>query len=294
MLRKAVVPAAGLGTRLLTATKEMPKEMLPIFISEKDGYVLKPILQIVFEQLYDAGIREFFFVVGRGKRIVEDHFTPDWSYVNYLKTKNKHAQAEMLAAFYRKVEDSFIGWVNQPQPLGTGDAILRAEKFVGNNHFIVAAGDNLYIGENIPRKLIQLHEKMSGSWLTVKRVQDPTKYGVISGQPLQDNIYIVKEIEEKPAKPKTNLANTSLYIFQPEIFDCIRETPPSPRGEIEITTSIQLLIQQKAKIYAYIVDTYWVDVGTPKTYLEALIYSIKISADTPSLQNIITLLNHQK
>ena len=291
MIRRAVVLAAGLGTRLVPYSKEMPKEMLPIFIWEAGGYVLKPILQIVFEQLYDAGVREFFFVVGRGKRAVENHFTPDWEYVNFLRMKKKYVQADMLEAFYRKVEDSFIGWVYQPVPKGTGDAVLRAERLVDDGDFIVAAGDNLYIGENVPRRLVELHDRLGGSWLTVKRVADPRKYGVVSGKPVEESVVEVEEIVEKPPEPKSDLANTSLYIFSPEIFDCIRDTRPSPRGEIEITSSIQLHINRGGKVYAYVADTYWVDVGTPETYLEALIYSLKLSADSESLSRVVEILN---
>ena len=105
-ITKAVILAAGLGTRLVPYSKEMPKEMLPIFQKENGETVLKPIIQVVFEQLFDAGIREFCFIVGRTKRAIEDHFTPDWDYVDLLLQKNKEFQARMLENFYRKIEES--------------------------------------------------------------------------------------------------------------------------------------------------------------------------------------------
>ncbi|MEM2294189.1 MAG: hypothetical protein QXX41_13030, partial [Nitrososphaerota archaeon] len=120
--------AAGLGTRLLLATKEMPKEMLPLFSSGRNvDLLLKPVLQLIFEQLYDLGFREFCFVVGRGKRSIEDHFTPDYNYIELLKGKNKVNLVKNLEEFYQKVEKSIIFWVNQPEPRGFGHAVLMAE-----------------------------------------------------------------------------------------------------------------------------------------------------------------------
>ncbi|HID40780.1 MAG TPA: hypothetical protein EYP33_01340, partial [Pyrodictium sp.] len=119
MIDTAVIPVAGLGTRMLPATKEQPKEMLPVPMrNSRHGLVFKPFLQLVFEQLYDAGIRRFIFVVGRGKRSIEDHFTPDWGYAHYLEQRGKKREAELLYEFYQRLEDSTLVWVNQPEPRG--------------------------------------------------------------------------------------------------------------------------------------------------------------------------------
>ncbi|MEM5866902.1 MAG: sugar phosphate nucleotidyltransferase, partial [Candidatus Aenigmatarchaeota archaeon] len=127
MIRKAVIPAAGLGTRLLPMTKETPKEMLPIVVNRDNGTVcLKPMLQAVFEQLYSEGFREFAFIVGRGKRAIEDYFSPDYNFVEYLKRKNKNQSALELEEFYEKIKNSTIVFVNQPAPSGFGDAVHRA------------------------------------------------------------------------------------------------------------------------------------------------------------------------
>ena len=292
---KAVILTAGLGTRLVPYSKEMPKEMLPIFSRVGDALVLKPVLQVVFEQLYEAGIREFCFVVGRGKRRIEDHFTPDWDYVEFLRREKKYLQANALERFYRMVEDSYITWINQPKPKGTGDAVLTAERFVGGEYFVVAAGDNVFIGENVAEKLLNVYSKVKAPLMTVKRVKDPTRYGVIVGRrakaPNVDMpLYEVEEIKEKSEKPPSNLANVSLYVFPPEIFDAIRETEPSPRGEIEVTSSIEKLIKKGVKFYALEVDTPWVDVGTPETYLEALLCSIKASSTNREVKGVIDQL----
>jgi len=146
MLNKAIVPAAGLGTRLTPATKEQPKEMLPVFTKAANGQIcLKPLVQMIYEHLYDFGLIEFCFIIGRGKRAIEDHFTQDYGYVNMLKDKGKDTSALDLESFYDKLEKSKIVWVNQPEPKGFGDAVLRAKPFVGDEEFLVHAGDTYII-----------------------------------------------------------------------------------------------------------------------------------------------------
>lgn len=274
---KAVILAAGLGTRLLPYSKEMPKEMLPIFFLEGGKVVVKPILQAVFEQLYEAGVRDFCFVVGRGKRAVEDHFTPDWSYVELLESKGKLDEAKILSAFYEMVQSSNIVWVNQPVPRGTGDAVAQARGFAGNEHFFVAAGDNIFLGENVARKLLMLHREFGSAVMAGKRVEDPRKYGVLVGRTVSDRVIKLEKIIEKPREPPSNLANTSLYLLPPSIFEAVDECKPSPRGEIELTDAIQKLIEWGEEVYAYDVGSvYWVDVGTPETYLDAMLLSLKV------------------
>ncbi len=280
---KAVVLAAGLGTRLLPYSKEMPKEMLPIFVVDGGKPVLKPILQVVFEQLYEAGVREFCFVVGRGKRAVEDHFTPDWSYVELLEMKGKRDAALMLTRFYEMVEDSDITWVNQPVPRGTGDAVLRARRFAGDGYFIVAAGDNVFIGENVARRLLELHGELGGAVMAAKRVSRPERYGVIVGERVSERIVRLRRLLEKPREPPSDLVNTSLYLLPPETFDALQQCRPSPRGEIELTDAVQMLVDWGHEVYAYDVgDAYWIDVGTPESYLDALLLSLKASG-SPSM-----------
>ena len=143
-VRKAVILAAGLGTRLLPYSKETPKEMLPISVEENRVLVLKPVLQVIFEQLYDAGVREFCFIVGRNKRLIENHFTPDNGFIEYLYKKNKDSYAKVLDDFYRKLENSHVTWITQPYPRGTRDALMKARKFAENEPIIVSAGVNLY------------------------------------------------------------------------------------------------------------------------------------------------------
>src|SRR5213083_1490813 len=151
-----------MGTRLLSATKEQPKEMLPIFARGMRGDLcLKPIVQLIFEQLYSVGFREFCFIVGRGKRAIEDHFTPDFSYVSMLDSKGLGDAAMELEAFYKTVDGSTVVWVNQPEPRGFGDAVLKAKSFAGNDRFLVHAGDSHFISRNADhlRRVMALSEE---------------------------------------------------------------------------------------------------------------------------------------
>jgi UTP--glucose-1-phosphate uridylyltransferase len=218
LLKKAVIPAADLGTRLLPITKELPKETLPIVALMKNGQpCLKPMLQTIFEQLYDAGFREFAFIVGRGKRAIEDHFLPDEDFIRYLKNKNKNKKdlAQELQEFYNKINDSNIVFINQPKPKGFGDAVARASLFTGNEKFLMQAGDDLIISKNNNhlKRVTKTFEKYDADTLfLVEEVSDPRNYGVITGKEIKPSIFQVTNIVEKPKKPPSNLAIVALYI----------------------------------------------------------------------------------
>jgi len=164
MIRKVVVPAAGLGTRLFPATKEQSKEMLPIFSKTVNGDMsVKPVVQMVFEQLYDAGLREFCYVVGRGKRGIEDHFMPDANCIKNLEGMGKSGQASDLEDFYQKLDTSTIMYVNQPEPKGFGNAVLMTQPFVQNEQCLVHAGDSCIISKDMDylKKLLHAYEKFN-------------------------------------------------------------------------------------------------------------------------------------
>lgn len=293
MLRKGVLLAAGLGTRLVPYSKEMPKEMLPIFEGVNGKVFLKPIIQKIFEQLYDAGVREFCFIVGRGKRVIEDHFTPDWAFVEYLENHGKEEYAQLLRDFYGKIESSYIAWVNQPIPRGTGHAVYMARTFVGDDFFFAAAADNIFIGENVASRLAELYSRLESPVLAVKRVADPRKYGIITGKEIENGIYEVEGVVEKPKVPVSNLANTSLYVFPPEIFRAIEESKPSPRGELEITDSIQILLSRGIKFYAYESKADWIDTGTWETFFRAIALSLKHSGGFNIVSDILEILREK-
>ena len=276
MIRKVVIPSAGLGTRLLPATKEQPKEMLPIFAKSNDGELcLKPLLQIVFENLYDVGLREFGFITGRGKRSVEDYFTIDSGFVELLKNGNKLGLAKELDAFYEKVGSSHIAFINQPKPRGFGDAVHRAKMFTGTEAFLVHAGDDLIISKKnqyLQNLISAFEEHKASAVLCAEKVRDPRKYGVIIGDKVANNLYQVRRVVEKPSTPPSNIAVVAVYAFSSSIYQAIEETPPDANGEVQLTNAIQKLIDQKHSVYAVELSSEEkrLDIGTPQSYLEAL------------------------
>jgi UTP--glucose-1-phosphate uridylyltransferase len=276
LLKKAVIPAAGLGTRLLPITKEFPKEMLPIAAQMKNGQLcLKPMLQTIFEQLYDVGFREYAFIVGRGKRAIEDHFSPDEDFIQYLKNKNKKDVAEELQEFYNKINNSKILFINQPKPKGFGDAVARASIFTGNEQFLMQAGDDLIISKNNNhlKKSIKTFENYDADVLfLLEEAPDPRNYGVITGKEIKRNLFQVTNIIEKPKKPPSNLAIVALYIFKPIIYKAISEVKPDKNGEIQLTDAFKLLVEWNCKVYGLKLDPTErrVDIGTAKSYTTML------------------------
>lgn len=276
MFRKAVIPAAGLGTRLLPATKEQPKEMLPIFARSVNGFLcVKPFLQLVFEQLYDAGFEDFCFIVGRGKRSIKDHFTFDNSFLERLLQKSKFELAKELNNFYEKVRKSNIVFVNQPEPRGFGDAVFHAKKFTGNEPFLVHAGDDLILSKNnqYSKRLVQVFESQRAEAVFyVQKVKDPRRYGVITADKVDENLYRVMEIEEKPSSPLSNLAAIAIYAFSPKIYTAIKRTLPDVNNEIQLTNAIQHLINENCAVYALELKKgeKRIDVGTAESYWNVL------------------------
>ena len=276
MLKKAVIPAAGLGTRLLPITKEFPKEMLPIAALMKNGQLcLKPMLQAIFEQLYGVGFREFAFIVGRGKRAIEDHFSPDEDFIQYLKNKKKEELAEELQDFYGKINNSKMLFINQPKPKGFGDAVSRASMFTGNEEFLMQAGDDLIISENNNhlKKAIKTFEKHDVDTLfLLEEVADPRNYGVITGKEIEPNLFQAVSVIEKPKKPPSNLAIVALYIFKPIIYEAISNVKPDENGEIQLADAIKQLIEWGSKVYGLKLDPTEkrVDIGTAQSYIAML------------------------
>lgn len=277
MINKVVIPAAGLGTRLLPATKELPKEMLPLFMKTDRGHVcVKPLLQIIFEELYKDGIKNFCFVTGRTKRSIEDHFTPDYNYIAQLKEGSKFTYAEEVNRFYKMLEESSVFWVNQPEPKGFGDAVLKAEAFLlDNEDFIVYAGDNYIISpkNTYLHRLISTHERLgSDATFLVNEVENPSQYGVIIGEPIDDRIFKVKGAIEKPKTPPSKMAIQAVYVFNKKIFKALKSINPDAGGELQLTDAIQWLIEHHSKIFALQLETdeIRIDIGSPDTYWQAL------------------------
>ena len=275
MIRKIVIPAAGVGSRLLPMTKEIPKEMMPMFIRDKSNEIIvKPLIQIIFEQSYSKGIREYCFIVGKQKRAIEDHFTPDY---NFLQNLNDGKTRKELHDFYLKLNKSRIFWINQQKPLGFGDAVLSAESFVGKEDFIVNAGDTLISWNNqLLKKLIKTRLKgKNDAMLLLQEVPNPKRFGVAVIKHKKNDL-VVTNVEEKPAKPKSNLAIIAIYHFKPSIFKALREV--KTEKELQLTDGIQKLIDWGGQINALIVkkNTTVVDIGTVESYRNALSFNISI------------------
>ena len=269
MIQKIVITAAGLGTRLLPITKEIPKEMMPVFLHGKNGEpVVKPLIQAIFEQFFHQGLREYCIIMGRQKRIIQDHFTIDEKFLKNFKKKSKYRQD--LEKIYLMLNRSKISWVNQPEPRGFGDAVKRAQSFVGNDDFLVIAGDTLLPkGDKIIKKL--MNTRLNGkndATLILKEVPDPRRFGVAIIDQIK-NKTVVKNVEEKPKNPKSNFSIVALYRFRPSIFKAIKETRHGKK-EVQLTDGIQKLIEWGGKINAIVMNKndVVVDIGTAESYLE--------------------------
>jgi len=288
VLRKAVIPAAGMGTRLLSVTKEQPKEMLPVFAKAMNGDLcLKPIVQLIFEQLYSVGFRDFCFIVGREKRAIEDHFTPDLSFISKLDSKGLDSTTGELQAFYKMIDDSTLVWINQPAPRGFGDAVLKAKGFAGNDRFLVHAGDSYFISKNAEhlRRLVRISEESKADTLFLsKEVDDPKRFGIVEGETMPNGLVKVKHLVEKPAKPASKLAIMPVYVFDPVIFKALESTKTGFGGELQLTDGIQKIVDWNLNVYTTKVDQKeaWLDIGSPDLYWEAQNLSYKHSRDPAS------------
>ena len=274
---KIVLTAAGRGTRLLPFTKEMPKEMMPIFTKiHNNQRVVIPLLQYIFEQFYSMKIRDFCFVVGRDKRSIKDHFALHQSYLNELSVNRK-----TMLNFYKKLKNCHLIWVNQNKPLGFGDAVKKVEKFVGKEDFILHAGDVSIVSrfKHPVLRLIETAKKNPdvSAILVCKKVKDAKRYGILQIKNRASQVYVVEGVEEKPIKPKSNLGILALYYFKPEIFHSLKKTKLGKNNELQLTDGIQQMINDGKKVLAIPLtkDDIEIDVGTVESYRDAQVSSYK-------------------
>ena len=275
---KTVLTAAGRGTRLLPFTKEMPKEMMPIFTKIHGNHrSVIPLLQYIFEQFYSIKIRDYCFVVGRDKRSIKDHFAIQQSYLNELSVDHKKTMSD----FYKKLKNCHLTWINQNKPLGFGDAVKRVEKFVGKQDFILHAGDISIVSrfKHPVLRLIDTAKKNpdASAILVCKKVKDTKRYGIIQIKNRSSQVYLVEGVEEKPVRPKSNLGILALYYFKPEIFASLKKTKRGKNNELQLTDGIQHMINDGKKVLAIplTADDTEIDVGTVESYRDAQISSYK-------------------
>lgn len=263
-VKKAIIPAAGLGTRFLPATKSMPKEMLPIIDT--------PVIQYVVEEAIESGIEDLIIITGRGKRAIEDYFDDSPELEMYLAKKNNTELLKLVRDVSSLVD---IHYIRQKEPNGLGDAVLRAEHHIGDEPFAVLLGDDIILHEKpCTAQLIDNFEKYGRSTLAVEEIpyEKLSSYGIIKGKPLTDSLYILEDIVEKPlpdAAP-SNMGAVGRYVFTPEIFDCIRNAGRGVGSEIQLTDGIRLL-NKSQMIYACKFKGQRYDTGDRLGYVKAIV-----------------------
>lgn len=264
-VKKAIIPAAGLGTRFLPATKAQPKEMLPI--------VDKPTIQYIVEEAVNSGLEDILIITGRGKRAIEDHFDKSYELEEELVKKNK----KELLDYVQSISDmATIHYVRQKQPLGLGHAIYCAKKFIGKEPFAVLLGDDIVdSGEPCMLQMIKMFERYKTSIIGVQSVpdEDVSKYGIVKATNIYNGeLFKVDDMVEKPAREEapSNLAIMGRYVIHPDIFDILENLPPGSGGEIQLTDALKEL-NKRQQIYAYTFKGKRYDVGDRLGYLIATV-----------------------
>jgi UTP--glucose-1-phosphate uridylyltransferase len=263
-VRKAVIPSAGWGTRFLPATKAMPKEMFPI--------IDKPVIQFIVEELLMSNIENIVFVTGRHKRPLEHHFDVNTDLEIFLEKNNKKDLLENIKTVSHLINPIYI---RQKEQLGLGHAVLTAEPVVGAEPFIVSLGDIVIQTDvNIISEMKNLYKKFGKSIVAVYEVpkEEVYKYGIVSGKEIEDDIFLIENMVEKPdvESSPSNLAILGRYLFTPTIFEKLKNTKPGKGGEIQLTDAMKMLLEDEA-IYAYKVKARVYDTGNKLDYLKTIV-----------------------
>jgi UTP--glucose-1-phosphate uridylyltransferase len=265
VIRKAVFPAAGLGTRFLPATKAQPKEMLPL--------VDKPIIQYGVEEALASGIDNIILVTGRGKNAIEDHFDVSVELETFLEARGKTEQLEEI----RKISDLInVSYVRQGEPLGLGHAVLVTKALVGNEPFAVILGDDV-IDADPPamRQMMDVFDELNGPVLAVERVpkDDVSAYGIIDAEEIREGVYRIRDMVEKPPREEapSDLAIIGRYILTPDIFPALEATASDRTGEIQLTNGLRRLLKDRP-IYGCRIDGVRHDTGNKLGFLKAVVY----------------------
>ncbi|HCW53457.1 MAG TPA: UTP--glucose-1-phosphate uridylyltransferase [Clostridium sp.] len=264
-IRKAIIPAAGLGTRFLPATKAQPKEMLPI--------VDKPTIQYIVEEAIASGIEEILIITGRNKKSIEDHFDKSVELEMELERNNKTELLELVKDISGMVD---IHYIRQKEPRGLGHAIRCAKTFVGDEPFAILLGDDIVYNPEKPclKQLMDCYSEYKTSILGVQTVpeQDVSKYGIVDGIQIEDKVSKVKGLIEKPSveEAPSNIAILGRYIVTPRIFDILDNTKPGKGNEIQLTDALLQLIKEET-MYAYNFEGRRYDVGDKLGYLQATV-----------------------
>ncbi len=262
MIKKAVIPAAGFGTRFLPATKAHPKEMLCV--------VDKPLIQYSVEEAVGAGIEKIAIIISRGKSSIEDHFDSSPELERFLEEKGKLDFLEEVQGISTLAEFCYI---RQKEALGLGHAVLMAEEYIGNDPFAVLLPDDIFDCE-IPciKQLIDTHEELGASVIVLGRTDEEgmKKYGIIKPRQVSERVFQVEDLVEKPGPEKaySDLAVIGRYVFDPQIFAAIKNTAPDERGEVQITDAIKNLLAEQP-VYGYLFEGKRYDAGNKLGFIQA-------------------------
>lgn len=263
-VKKAVIPAAGLGTRFLPATKAQPKEMLPL--------IDRPIIQYIVEEVVACGIEDILIITGRGKRAIEDHFDRCLELEYYLRAKDKE---EWLTEIQQIATMANIHYVRQREPRGLGHAVLCARSFIGEEPFAVLLGDDIVKGDRLClAQMLEVFAEVKATVIAVQKVPlaEVSKYGIISGQEIRPRVFAVQDLVEKP-KPEeapSRWGVTGRYILTPRVFGFLEQTRPGAGGEIQLTDALKVLAKEE-QVFGYAFTGRRYDAGDKLGYLKATV-----------------------
>ena len=269
MIKQAIIPLAGLGTRLLPLTSVMPKELLPI-----NG---KPNLEYIMEECLEAGVKQFIFIISKKKTSIRKYFFNDSFYKKIIKKKKD----KRIIEEFRKIKkyQKMIKLVYQNKPKGTGDAVLKCEKFIKNKYFLMLLPDDLIIKKNCTKEMIKLHNKTKGSIIATKKVDKKTvsRWGILSIKKMNKNYFQINDVVEKPniKQAPSNYAIIGRYILPSEIFNEIKKLKPGQGGEVHITDAIRNLIHKGNNFFGNIFKGKYLDCGTFNGYIKSSIQIFK-------------------
>ena len=269
MIKQAIIPLAGLGTRLLPLTSVLPKELLPI-----NG---KPGLEYILEEGINAGIKEFIFIISNKKKEIKKYFYSDSFYKKIIKKKSKDKRLKLEYSKIKKYK-KIIKFVYQNEPRGTGDAVLKCKNYIKSKYFLMYLPDDLIIKNNCSQSMIKLHKKYKSSVIASKKVKrkEVSRWGIFNLKKFNKNTFLIKDVIEKPSlkNAPSNYAIIGRYILPKKIFKILQKQKAGQNGEIHITDAIKTLIDKKEKFMGHIFSGKYLDCGTLKGYINS---SIEIS-----------------
>jgi len=264
MIKQAIIPLAGLGTRLLPLTSVLPKELLPI-----NG---KPGLEYILDECVEAGIKEIIFIISTKKKIIKNYFYNDVFFKKMIKKKRKDKKLKLEYSKIKKFK-RIIKFVYQNSPRGTGDAVLKCRKLIKSKHFLMLLPDDLIIRNNCSRAMIKLHKQHNASVIASKKVKrkDVSRWGIFKLTKFSKNNFFIRDVVEKPSikSAPSNYAVIGRYILPVKIFTILKKQKPGQNGEIHITDAIRTLIHQNNKFIGHVFAGKYLDCGTMQGYVNS-------------------------